>query len=102
MTYDELITLINAFRAETQQNAITPDSLGQLLKKMVDYVKERDIDTSVEHALEQIEEAYNTAMDGIGDAVTNGEEDIATAKDEAISAVESLVEEFDLKYVVLN
>lgn len=35
MDITTLTQLIEAFRAETQQNAITPDSLGQLLQKIV-------------------------------------------------------------------
>ncbi len=77
MTYDELITLINAFRAETQQDAITPDSMGQLLKKMVDYVAERDIETSVEAGLEEIEGALESATS-----------EIAEARDLAIETIE--------------
>lgn len=34
-----LIELITAFRAETRQDAITPDSLGSLLHKMVDMLR---------------------------------------------------------------
>ena len=34
-----LTELINAFRAETRQDAITPDSLGSLLQRMVDTLR---------------------------------------------------------------
>lgn len=38
MDITTLTQLIDAFRAETQQNAITPDSLGQLLQKIVNLI----------------------------------------------------------------
>ena len=34
-----LIELITAFRAETRQDAITPDSLGSLLQRMVETLR---------------------------------------------------------------
>lgn len=40
MDISSLTSLITAFRAETRQDAITPDTLGQLLQKIVNFLKE--------------------------------------------------------------
>ncbi len=40
MTQSELSQLIAALRAETQQNAVSPDSLGAILEKMVERIEQ--------------------------------------------------------------
>ena len=40
MTQSELSQLIAALRVETQQNAVSPDSLGAILEKMVERIEQ--------------------------------------------------------------
>ena len=40
MDITTLTSLINTFRAETKQDSITPDSLGQLLQKIVNVLEQ--------------------------------------------------------------
>ena len=52
MDISTLTNLITAFRAETRQDAITPDSLGQLLQKIVNVLEEAGENSTVQQILQ--------------------------------------------------
>ena len=52
MDISTLSNIITAFRAETRQDAITPDSLGQLLQKIVNVLEQAGEDSTVQQILQ--------------------------------------------------
>ena len=73
MDITTLTSLINTFRAETKQDSITPDSLGQLLQKIVN-VLEQASDTAT---LQQIVQWKNliTAIGSVLKSISLGSDD---------------------------
>lgn len=73
MDITTLTSLINTFRAETKQDSITPDSLGQLLQKIVN-VLEQASDTAT---LQQIVQWKNliTAIGSVLKGISLGSDD---------------------------
>ena len=65
MDISNLTNLITAFRAQTQSNSITPDSLGQLLQKIVNVLENAAEYTSVQ----QLED-WEGSITGLGSVLT--------------------------------
>lgn len=61
MDITTLTSLINTFRAETKQDSITPDSLGQLLQKIVNLLENAAEATTVQQ-LEDLEASHTTRI----------------------------------------
>lgn len=66
MDISTLTSLINTFRAETKQESITPDSLGQLLQRIVNVLGQ----ASETSAVQQITQWKNT-ISSIGAVLTS-------------------------------
>lgn len=65
MDISSLTDLITAFRAETRQNSITPDSLGQLLQKIVNV-----LENAAEYTVVQQLEDWEGSITGLGSVLT--------------------------------
>jgi len=61
MDISTLTNLIDAFRAETRTNSITPDTLGQLLQKIVNLLENAAEATTVQQ-LEDLEASHTTLI----------------------------------------
>lgn len=65
MDISQLTSLITAFRAETRQDAITPDSLGSLLQKIANV-----LEGAAEYTTVQQLEDWEGSLTGIGTVIT--------------------------------
>ena len=65
MDISSLTNLITAFRAETRNNSITPDSLGQLLQKIVNV-----LENAAEYTVVQQLEDWEGSITGLGFVLT--------------------------------
>ena len=87
MTYQELKQLIDAFRAETQPDSITPDTLGQLLDKIAQFSEDKDPESKIDEGLQDIADALTDALEDINEGKTTAESVIASAKNEALEEI---------------
>ena len=76
MTYDQIKELIDAFRAETQADSITPDSLGQLIQKILDYASDEGV---IRSGLQELIDTRDDALSRIGTAKSEALEEIDDA-----------------------
>ncbi len=98
MTYDQIKELIDAFRAETQADSISPDILGQLIQKILDYASAEGIITQ---GLEALTEARDDALAQITSAEETAAGDIETAKQDALDAIGQAKSDIDLFYEII-
>ena len=87
MTYQELKQLIDAFRAETQPDSITPDTLGQLLDKIAQFSEDKDPGSKIDEGLQDIADALTDALEDINEGKSTAESVIASAKTEALEDI---------------
>lgn len=99
MTYEEITQLIDAFRAENEPDSITPDILGQLIQKILDYASDEGV---IRNGLQDLIDTRDDALIQIDSAKTEASEEIETAKDEALEEIEEAKSTVDLQYEIIS
>ena len=85
MTYDQIKELIDAFRTETQADSITPDTLGQLIQKILDYASDEGV---IRGGLQELIDTRDDALNRIGTAESEAKSNVSLAKEDALDAIE--------------
>ena len=98
MTYDQIKELIDAFRTETQADSITPDILGQLIQKILDYASDEGV---IRQGLEELIETRDEALEQIASAESASTGAIDSAKQDALDAIEQAKSDIDLFYEII-
>lgn len=99
MTYDQIKELIDAFRAETQADSITPDTLGQLIQKILDYASDEGV---IRGGLQELIDTRDDALNQIGSAENEAESNISVAKEDALDAISEAIEGINITYRVIE
>lgn len=99
MTYDQIKELIDAFRTETQADSITPDTLGQLIQKILDYASD---DGVIRGGLQELIDTRDDALNRIGTAKNEAESNISLAKEEALDEISEAIEGINITYRVIE
>lgn len=99
MTYEQIKELIDAFRAETQADSITPDTLGQLIQKILDYASDEGV---IRGGLQELIDTRDDALNRIGTAENEAESNISVAKEEALDEISEAIEGINITYRVIE
>lgn len=95
MTYDQIKELIDAFRTETQADSITPDTLGQLIQKILDYASDEGV---IKSGLQELIDTRDDALNRIGTAESEAKSNVSHAKEDALDAIEEAIEGLEVHY----
>lgn len=95
MTYDQIKELIDAFRTETQADSITPDTLGQLIQKILDYASDEGV---IKSGLQELIDKRDDALNQIGTAESEAKSNVSLAKEDALDAIEEAIEGLEVHY----
>lgn len=98
MTYDQIKELIDAFRTETQADSITPDILGQLIQKILDYASDEGV---IRQGLEELIETRDEALEQIASAEEASTGAVEAAKQDALESIEQTKSDIDLFYEII-